>query len=330
MKRIWVLLGSRKGDNNQLLALAEALGMPFETRTLEYNRLWAPLLALARRSPLLLTRKSRRTLVPPWPDVTIGIGRRSVAVARWIRCRNQGRTQSVRIGNPRADTALFNLVVTTRQYPVPEGANVLVLPVAMGRHCPRSPSDGEDGADFLGALSRPHLLLIVGGPTRFWKLDTETIIDAALRLRARAAQAGGTLVIVRSPRTPAGLVQELKDRLSNDAGGAVAIDPPVPYAALLGDADELFVTADSVSMISEAVVTGKPVGLVPVELDSEGERLLGTAGYSPQRRDLRRFWAAVEERGLVGTIDQPRRARVDNPVEIAAEAVRRLLGDSVE
>ena len=32
--RIWVLLGHRKGDNNQLLALAQALKLPFETRTI--------------------------------------------------------------------------------------------------------------------------------------------------------------------------------------------------------------------------------------------------------------------------------------------------------
>jgi len=35
--RVWVLLGHRRGDNNQLLALAEALGVPFETRTMTYR-----------------------------------------------------------------------------------------------------------------------------------------------------------------------------------------------------------------------------------------------------------------------------------------------------
>ena len=36
--RIWVLLGHRRGDNNQLLALAEGLGLPFETRTIGYRK----------------------------------------------------------------------------------------------------------------------------------------------------------------------------------------------------------------------------------------------------------------------------------------------------
>jgi asparagine synthase (glutamine-hydrolysing) len=37
--RIWALLGPHRGDNNQILALAEALGLPFEEKRLEYNEL---------------------------------------------------------------------------------------------------------------------------------------------------------------------------------------------------------------------------------------------------------------------------------------------------
>ena len=37
--RIWALLGPHRGDNNQVLALAEALGMPFEEKWLHYNQL---------------------------------------------------------------------------------------------------------------------------------------------------------------------------------------------------------------------------------------------------------------------------------------------------
>ena len=37
--RVWALLGPHRGDNNQVLALAEALGLPFEEKTLSYNQL---------------------------------------------------------------------------------------------------------------------------------------------------------------------------------------------------------------------------------------------------------------------------------------------------
>ena len=35
--RIWVIPGNRPGDDAQVFALAEELGLPFETRKLIYN-----------------------------------------------------------------------------------------------------------------------------------------------------------------------------------------------------------------------------------------------------------------------------------------------------
>ena len=35
--RVWALLGPHRGDNNQILALANALGLPFEEKHLRYN-----------------------------------------------------------------------------------------------------------------------------------------------------------------------------------------------------------------------------------------------------------------------------------------------------
>ena len=92
--RIWLLLGERRGDNNQLLGLAESIGFAFETRTITYGWWWWVMLTLFPRKRFLLTRKARRTLQPPWPDLVIGIGRRSVAVSRWIKQQSGGRTRA--------------------------------------------------------------------------------------------------------------------------------------------------------------------------------------------------------------------------------------------
>lgn len=324
--RIWVLLGSRRGDNNQLLALAEALGMPFETRTLSYRRSWALLLNLLPKRPHLLTNRARNSFEPPWPDLVIGIGRRSVAVSRWIRRKSGRHTKIVRLGNPRAENRLFDLVITTTQYPVRRDENVLVLPVAMGRHR-TPPQQTEKESRWLASLPRPHLLLALGGPTRYWRLPENVLVASVKRLADRASSAGGSLVIVTSPRTPAAAVEAIRN---SSADCHILSDGSIRYPVLLADADENFVTADSASMISEAVLTGNPVGLVPVELDEEGVRKLGRDGVSNSRRDIRKFWADLQARGLVGTVDEPTRGQVANPIEEAASAVRRLLGDRVE
>jgi len=100
---------------------------------------------------------------------------------------------------------------------------------------------------------------------------------------------------------------------------------------LLADADEHHVTADSVSMISEAVMTGKPIGLIPVEPDSRGRRRMrGRPPEVTKIRDPRRFWADIRAKGLVGTVDEPKSGRFQDPVETAVTAVRNRLGGLFE
>lgn len=317
--RIWVLLGQRRGDNNQLLALAEGLKLPFETRTLGYRSRWSWILKLFPDGIFHLAGGKPE---PPWPDLVIGIGRRSVSVARWIQRRNP-RAILVRLGNPRADPTLFDLVITTPQYPVPAAPNVLTLPVAMGRG--RQIVAKIEEKAWLHALPRPHLLLSLGGTTRYWSFPVDAVANAAATLAGR----DGTLLVAPSPRTPTEALAAIRSKLGKRSDWHIVTDEIVRYPVLLADADEHFVTADSVSMLSEAVLTGKPVGLIPVDLDEEGQRELGD-DLSADIRDVRRFWVELEERGLVGTVEAPACGSVEDPVALAVAAVRRLLGDRVE
>ena len=321
--RIWVLLGPRTGDNNQALALAEALGLPFETRTLAYN----PLQALSVWLPgtaLTLDRESRRHLRPPWPDLVIAIGRRSVPVARWIKRQNRGRTKLVRIGHPRIDPKLFDLVITTRQYPVPPGDNVLLLPLAMSRFS-TPPEPTADEVEWLSSPPHPHRLLAIGGATKYWALSAERVAEAAKSLQQR----NGSLIVATSRRTDPAVTAAVRQVLAPSSRLVEGAFPRFPV--LLNKADEIFVTGDSVSMLSEAILTGKPVGLVPIEQDDKGRRKLGEApqeaGPDARRRDLRRFWNYLRDERLIGTVDAPVAAKIENPVETAARAARKLLGD---
>ncbi len=318
--RIWVLLGSRRGDNNQLLALAEALGLPFETRTLEYRRSSRLLLRLFPRSTSHLTAASRAWLTPPWPDLVIGIGRRSVPVARWIRRQSSGKAGTVRLGHPRAPSSAFDIVITTAQYPVPEAGNVIHLPLAMNRFAePPPPTAAEQS--LLDSLPRPHLLLSLGGTAPMWRLDFDALQAALDKLLARARREKGTLIVAPSPRTPEDALA-LVERTIGGSPEAVLAGPELRYAVALADADAHFVTADSVSMISEAVASGRPVGLIAVKPDVRGRLLLGPDPDDNAVRDVRRFWAHAEAAGLVGTVDQPRKGRFDDPVAKAVAAVR--------
>lgn len=326
-RRIWVLLGPRTGDNNQALALAEALGLPFETRTLGYNLLRALGGRVLGKTLLSLEPASRRRIDAPWPDLIIAIGRRSVPVARWIQHANGGATRLVRIGNPRIDPGLFDLVLTTRQYPVAPGDNVILLPVAMSRF-PKAPPAEADEERYLADLHRPHLLMAIGGATKYWTLASDRIAEAAHRLAERARKRGGSLIAVASPRTDPHALDAVRAAFEGRRDCALIEGNRPRFPVLLDDADEVFVTGDSVSMLSEAIIAGKPVGLIPLDLNAKGQRQLGDipADYS-RRRDLRRFWNYLREERMVGTIERPLKGSVTDPAQTAAAQVRKLLGD---
>jgi mitochondrial fission protein ELM1 len=327
--RIWALLGEKIGDNNQLLALAEGLGQPFETRPMRYNLTRAVPPRFLGATLATLTKESRRWLGPPWPDLVLAIGRRSVPVARWIRKAGGGRPKLVLVGHPRVDPEHFDLVLTTHQYPVPRKGNVTVLPLAMSRlRDPGAPSAEEQA--WLAALPRPHLLLALGGPTKYWDLDEAGVAQAARSLTERAKRTGGSVVAVGSRRTPPTVLDAVRSEL---AGRGAIVEGNMPrFPLLMAEADEIFVTADSVSMLSEAIQTGKPVGMVPIALSPKGHRLIGPEGSRPSgRRDLRRIWQELLDQGLVGTVDRPVAAiRAISSLDQAVGAVSNLLAGTSE
>lgn len=326
--RIWVILGHRPGDNAQVLALAEELGLPFETRSLGYN--WRHLLTGrfmgASRASLDAETRDQR-IVPPWPDLIIAVGRRAVPIVRWIRAQAGGRTKLVLVGHPRVHPRLFDLVFTTRQYDTPSGPSMRLLPVAMSRfRTPPQPAPEERA--WLDSLPRPHLLMMVGGTTRYWQLTPEHMASTANALAARAGRLGGSLLVAGSARTRPEVLDAIERATAGDPTVRVLRSDHPRFAVLVDDADELFPTADSVSMVSESIVTGKPVGMIDPERSISGKLLLGDGFLRVRiaKRDLRRFWTFVRGERLVGTIDAPLASDTPNPVAAAAIEVRRLIG----
>jgi hypothetical protein len=323
--RIWVFPGNRPGDDAQIYALAEELRLPFETRPMAYNwRFWFQ--AEHRKVGLdMLDERSREGLAPPWPDLILIAAKHSVPAARWVKEQNGGRTRLVYIGHPRVPPEVFDLVFTTRSYLTPSGPSMRELPVALSRYRkPPVPANEELG--WLDCLPRPRLLLMLGGKTRHWKLTPKFAARTAERLFERARSLGGSLIIARSLRTDERALDAIEERLDGKPDWRVVRGDFPRFTVLLDDADELFPTSDSVSMISESIITGKPTGIVQIEMNLIGRIALGPKVIEDSpKRDLRRFSDYLLENSFAGTIDEPLASVTPNPAIAAAKEVRELL-----
>ena len=104
---IWVLADDRAGHANQALGVADSLGLPYEVKSLEY---WG----LAKLPNILLgatfVHLSGDALAPPWPDLVIAAGRRTVPVARAIKRAADARCFLVQCMWPGAGAGAIDLI----------------------------------------------------------------------------------------------------------------------------------------------------------------------------------------------------------------------------
>lgn len=330
--RIWALLGARPGDNNQVIALAETLGRPFEIKQLEYNALRRLGPRVLGHSLVSLTKASRESvLAGAPPDLTISAGHRSVPVVRALRRRSSGRTSSIHVGFPRVSPAHFDLVVATPQYPIPDHPNLLRVPYALTR---AATADGDpiEGVQ-LAMYPQPRRLLIVGGPNLYWRIDRPALLGALSAMLDEARDRGGSVLVTTSPRTPDSIHAAIASTLAASTVPTLLAVPGQPpnYRSLLAAADSMRITADSVAMVSDAIWTGKPIALVPVSTTVLGSMAIGIMSrFHPGRRlypqDLRFFWRALSEAGISDRLAAPRISTNDE-MRAILERVRRVLDD---
>lgn len=258
---VWLLLGDRVGDRNQVLSLAEALGWPYGIKNLKYRypyyRRPAPYLGARLRS---LDIEASDPLEPPWPDLVISIGRRSVPVMRWIRKQSGGRTKLVTLGRPRARPGLFDLVISTPQYRLAQHPRVLHIPTPLhGVTGRRLEEARKTWAPRLAHLPRPHVALLVGGQAAPYTFDAATAHDLGRGASKLVQDAGGSLLVSTSARTGTAARDALFEAIDVPSYRYAwkQDDPENPYFGFLGDADAFIVTGDSVSMLTEALSTGR-------------------------------------------------------------------------
>lgn len=262
--RVWLLMGHRAGDNSQVQALGEALGWPFEIKRFVYQP-WERLVNLPFTSTLAGVVKERSSaLGPPWPDLVISAGRRNEPIARWIRAQAGGHVRLVHVGRPWAALESWDLVVTTPQYRLPRLPNVLHNETPLHRvTAERLREAAEQWRERLAHLPRPLVGVLAGGPSGPYPFDARSGARLARDASALAARDGGSLLVTTSARTPADAIDALFRGVTVPAYlyRWRPNDPDNPYFAFLGLADQLIVTGDSVSMMTEACVTGRPVFL---------------------------------------------------------------------
>lgn len=296
------------GTENQCLGVAEALGVQPDIKRIGLRQPWrsfSPWLGFENRYSFTGT-----PLTPPWPDLVIAAGRKSIAAARYVKKMSAGRTFTVQLQNPFISPKQFDFVAAPAHDQI-AGENVLVTKATPNRvSALRLAEAKEEFSSLLSAIPSPRVAVLIGGNSSSYTLSPEIMADLAKKLRALSDQGYG-LMVTASRRTGEENIELLRQAETSayiwDGQG------PNPYYGYLAWADYIIVTSDSASMISEAATTGNPVYLVSLEGGS---------------RKFNRLHESLKREGIIrdftGNLEPYEYEPLNDAMTIAKEIRRRL------
>lgn len=289
---VWVLHDGKAGMASQALGLAEATGFPFIEKRLAIRFPWTRLPPRLWLLPFQATGNMGARLTAPWPDLVISCGRNAAMPALAIRRASGGCAVAAQIQNPGVGHSEFDLLIVPDHDRL-RGPRVFMTKGAVHRVTQARLAAEQKRFKELAVMPRPILAVLIGGTNKAYRLTLRRLGEIADSLAAILRADGGSALVTPSRRTgPAG-VALLHDRLKGVSAAIWDGSGENPYFAYLALADAFLVTADSISMISEAAATGKPVHV----FDLDG----GNAKFT-------RFHAAMQTAGIT----RPFAGRIDS------------------
>ncbi|GAB4258521.1 MAG: mitochondrial fission ELM1 family protein [Methylomicrobium sp.] len=316
-KTCWVLTLGIPGMDNQSLGLAEALGLSFEQKRICPKWPWTHLPSWLCVAPLRSLGAGSDRFDPPWPDIVIGTGRRTVAVALAIKKASGNRTFNIRIQNPYYAYDRFDLII------VPEhdrlsGDRVIQTTASLHTITPaRLQAAAEKFSPLFAGLPRPLIAVLIGGNNKCYRLTHEIGRQFGAQLAALSKQTGAGILLTTSRRTGPEVKAALHEALSGIPSYHWDGTGDNPYLGFLALADAIVVTADSVNMVSEACTTGKPVYVLELEGGSEKFRWFHQSmqdkGYTRPFTGVLETWSypPLDDVGLAAKAVQQRLANAD-------------------
>ncbi len=294
------------GLRNQALGLAEAAGLTPDMRTLRFLPPWDKIPTSLWFNPRLAV--GAEAFDAPLPPVVFGCGGAGSRVAAALRSKD---VRAVAIQHPRMALKKFDAILAARHDGI-SGPNVIVTRTALHRVTQaRLAAEREHWTPHFAAYRRPLVAVLLGGSNGRYRFEAPQAHALAAQLANVAREAG--LVITPSRRTAPEVLAILRAALEPLGAWIWDFTGENPYFGMLACADAIIATADSVSMVSEAVATHAPVYLV---------RLPGKSSR------IGAFMDALVKDGRVrdfdGRLELWNTAPLDDTAEAGAELRRRL------
>ncbi|MFZ9936134.1 MAG: mitochondrial fission ELM1 family protein [Luteolibacter sp.] len=271
---LWLLCDGKPGHENQSLGLAEAVcrRVPGEIHRISVDA--GGIIGRVKAS-----MASAASL--PRPHLILAAGHATHLSLLFLARRY--RAKSIVLMRPSLPLSWFDLCIAP-QHDFPNGChreNVILTRGALNRVTP-------------GTLEKSGKLILIGGPSKTHGWDGTALLD----MLAAITGDGAGWELTDSRRTPVGFLDSLREKLPNIRAISHTQTPPNWVPEKLRQAEEVWVTDDSVSMIYEALTSGAKVGLLATPRPTGFSRVLGGIDGLVEDRYLTTFADWLKTRHL--------------------------------
>ena len=252
--KLWIITEGLIGTENPCKGVAQALGIETQIMRIGLNEPWR---TLCPYLPFENHKSFTSPLSPPWPELLLTNGRKSLAAARYIKKKSNGKTITVHLQDPRIKAPFLDLIAAPAHDQVAHknAIETLATPNLITQELLESAQ-----SDFpeLGNMPAPKVAVLIGGKSKAYNFPQAYVEKLIKQLTGLNA----SLMVTCSRRTGKDNTTLIHNALLGANNFIWDGKNKNPYHAMLSWADYILVTADSTSMISESCTTGKPVFMI--------------------------------------------------------------------
>ncbi len=253
-RRVLILSDGKPGHLNQSVAFARHLGYSYEIRPVAFRHRFCKALSYLYDRQRIYSDALFR-IEGDLPECCAVVSAGSATYYANRVTAKKMNTRSVAIMLPKGYRYDFDLIVAQEHDNPPRRSNILTLPVNLNFVVPTWLVKADPGNRYVS--------LVIGGSNKVFRMDAESLERTVEEIFRRFAQ--HRILVATSRRTPPA-VEAMLDRHPFAARFLYSRDPANPIPDFLALCDYVFITADSTSMISEAVCFGNScIEVIPLE-----------------------------------------------------------------
>ena len=270
------------GMIGQVEGMAKALSAEFSHKIVRLSFPWnlippkfTPISEIVLKDKIYITENDS-------PDLIISCGRKSVIPSIFLKKKNS-KIFTIHIQDPKVSFKNFDAIIAPEHDNL-EGDNVYSSKGAI--HYITNSEINKASSYLVDKIKSQKIVsLILGGPNKYYSFKKEELIKIFSKIKSNFISNGYKAIVIPSIRTPKASI-ELATKEMNECGHVVNSVDKQAYLSALALANNIVVTCDSISMISEAATSGKPIYVAHMKAKKNNYR-------------FKRFFKLFKEMGII-------------------------------